>query len=242
MFAGRGTLGARASRPLRPGRAGRPRSQPHHGSSPDTNLPASTENRICFHQAGRPDLIRSPHASSLTCGRAFPELGNALPGGLTSEAAYQSVARLGVEHQNPNVRRGGEYSRLRNVYPARAQVPLHFHIADPGRVRPAYGFAPHKRTRLARCNEQDFVNRRLRPISRRECRMSRQVLPNIGLGVCCCGWIRSFYAGLDRRCSRRIGIASFMPRWSRCFHSVSYRWDRSPTYSLMTVLLLRRPS
>jgi hypothetical protein len=119
---------------------------------------------------------------------------------------------------------------------------MHFHIAYQGRVWPPYGFAMHKRTRLARRNEQDFGNHRLRPIGRRERRVSRQVLPHIGVGVCCCGWSRSFYAGLDRRSSRRIGIAWSMPRWSRCFHSVSYQWDRSPTYSLMTVLLLRRPS
>ena len=144
------------------------------------------------------------------------------PRGLTSEAAYEKVTRLGVAHQNPDVRSGGVHSRLRNVYPARAQVPMHFHIAYQGRVRPPYGCAPHKRTRLARRNEQDFGNHRLRPIGRRERRMSRQVLPNIGLSVCCCRWIRSFYAGLDRRSSRRIGIASFRLRWSWswCIHSV----------------------
>jgi hypothetical protein len=146
--------------------------------------------------------------------------------GLTSEAAYQSVARLGVEHQNSNVRCFGEYSRLRNVHPGRAQIPMYFHIAYQGRVRPPYGFAMHKRTRLARRDEQDFGNYGLRPIGRRECRMSCQVLPNIGLGVCCCGSVRSFYAyaGLDCRCSRRIGIAWSMPRWSWCIHSVIIAW------------------
>jgi hypothetical protein len=161
-----------------------------------------------------PELVQQPQwplsLRGRSCGSARETWG------LTSDTAYKKVTRLGIEHQNPNVRRPGHQSRLRNAYPGRAQVPMHFHRADEGRVRPPYRFAPHKRTRLARWNEQDYGNHWLRPIRCREHRMSCQVLPNIGLGVCCRGWIRSFYAGLDRRSSRRIGIALFRRRWS--FH------------------------